>query len=95
MIVSSRHNVCDSCIMHEMLITMTMFLQYGKDYTFDTPVKLLDKLLYSVAQSEDEQLVVISQVQLSKVMYKAMNEYMNLCFTYKKAIQRDQLKHCL
>lgn len=37
-------------------------MQYGKDYEFDAPVKLLDKHLHSMAQSEDEQLVVVSQV---------------------------------
>lgn len=36
--------------------------QYGKDYDYDAPVKLLDKLLHSMSQSEDEQLVVVSQV---------------------------------
>jgi len=38
------------------------FIQYGKDYEFDAPVKLLDKHLHSMAQSVDEQLVVVSQV---------------------------------
>lgn len=37
--------------------------QYGKDYDYDAPVKLLDKLLHSMAQTEDEQLVVVSQVR--------------------------------
>jgi hypothetical protein len=36
--------------------------QYGKDYEFDAPVKLLDKHLHAMAQSPDEQLVVVSQV---------------------------------
>ena len=38
-------------------------LQYGKDYEFDAPVKLLDKHLHAMAQSVDEQLVVVSQVR--------------------------------
>lgn len=38
--------------------------QYGKDYDYDAPVKLLDKLLHSMSQSDDEQLVVVSQVNL-------------------------------
>jgi hypothetical protein len=37
-------------------------VQYGKDYDYDSPVKLLDKLLHSMAQTEEEQLVVVSQV---------------------------------
>ncbi|CAA3001020.1 protease Do-like 9 [Olea europaea subsp. europaea] len=36
--------------------------EYAKDYEFDAPVKLLDKLLHAMAQSIDEQLVVVSQV---------------------------------
>ncbi|EFJ30037.1 hypothetical protein SELMODRAFT_90340 [Selaginella moellendorffii] len=36
--------------------------EYGKDYDYDAPVKLLDKLMHNFAQTEDEQLVVISQV---------------------------------
>ena len=41
---------------------MLWCLQYGKDYDYDAPVKLLGKLLHSMAKTEDEQLVVISQV---------------------------------
>ncbi|WVZ07505.1 hypothetical protein V8G54_020851 [Vigna mungo] len=40
---------------------------YGKDYEFDAPVKLLDKHLHSMAQSVDEQLVVVSQVLVSDI----------------------------
>lgn len=39
-----------------------LYLQYGKDYEFEAPVKLLDKMLHSLRQSPDEQLVVVSQV---------------------------------
>eukprot|EP00252_Welwitschia_mirabilis_P012102 TRINITY_DN2692_c0_g1_i4.p1 TRINITY_DN2692_c0_g1~~TRINITY_DN2692_c0_g1_i4.p1 ORF type:complete len:755 (-),score=151.93 TRINITY_DN2692_c0_g1_i4:281-2545(-) len=41
--------------------------EYGKDYDFDAPVKLLDKLLHSMAQTEDEQLVVVSQVLVADI----------------------------
>lgn len=41
--------------------------EYGKDYEFDAPVKLLDKHLHSMAQSVDEQLVVVSQVLVSDI----------------------------
>ena len=41
---------------------LTAFCQYGKEYEFDAPVKLLDKHLHAMAQSVDEQVVVISQV---------------------------------
>ncbi|KAG8043021.1 hypothetical protein GUJ93_ZPchr1070g29205, partial [Zizania palustris] len=40
------------------LIWMLMY-QYGKDYEYDAPVKLLDKHLHVMAQSPDEQLVVL------------------------------------
>lgn len=36
--------------------------QYGKDYEYEAPVKLLDKLLHELPQSPDEQIVVVSQV---------------------------------
>lgn len=39
-----------------------MYEQYGKDYEYEAPVKLLDKLLHAMPQSPDEQLVVVSQV---------------------------------
>lgn len=41
--------------------------EYGKDYDYDAPVKLLDKLLHSMARTEDEQLVVISQVLVADI----------------------------
>nr|XP_043616475.1 protease Do-like 9 [Erigeron canadensis] len=41
--------------------------EYGKDYDFDAPVKLLDKHLHALAESVDEQLVVISQVLVADI----------------------------
>ena len=41
--------------------------EYGKDSNYDAPVKLLDKLLHSMAQTEDEQLVVLSQVLVADI----------------------------
>ncbi|XP_010913539.1 protease Do-like 9 [Elaeis guineensis] len=41
--------------------------EYGKDYEYDAPVKLLDKHLHSMAQSHDEQLVVVSQVLVADI----------------------------
>ncbi|KAG8094203.1 hypothetical protein GUJ93_ZPchr0012g18789 [Zizania palustris] len=41
--------------------------EYGKDYDYDTPVKLLDKHLHAMAQSPDEQLVVVSQVLVADI----------------------------
>lgn len=39
----------------------------GRDYEFDAPVKLLDKFLHAMAQSVDEQLVVVSQVLAANI----------------------------
>ncbi|KAL7153434.1 hypothetical protein ABFS83_04G167900 [Erythranthe nasuta] len=41
--------------------------EYGKDYGFEAPVKLLDKLLYEMPQSVDEQIVVVSQVLVAEI----------------------------
>ncbi|XP_071710998.1 protease Do-like 9 [Rutidosis leptorrhynchoides] len=41
--------------------------EYGKDYDFDAPVKLLDKHLHAMAESVDEQLVVVSQVLVADI----------------------------
>ncbi|KAG9160520.1 hypothetical protein Leryth_019476 [Lithospermum erythrorhizon] len=41
--------------------------EYGKDYEFDAPVKLLVKHLHGMAQSIDEQLVVVSQVLVADI----------------------------
>ncbi|GMI99161.1 degradation of periplasmic proteins 9, DegP protease 9 [Hibiscus trionum] len=41
--------------------------EYGKDYEFDAPVKLLDKHLHAMSQSTDEQLVVVSQVLVADI----------------------------
>ncbi|KMT10530.1 hypothetical protein BVRB_5g116540 [Beta vulgaris subsp. vulgaris] len=41
--------------------------EYGKEYEYDAPVKLLDKLLHSMPQSKDEELVVISQVLVADI----------------------------
>ena len=49
-----------------------MYAQYGKEYEFEAPVKLLDKLLHSMPQSPDEQLVVVSQV-LSVCLYVCLS----------------------
>ena len=38
-------------------------LQYGKEYDFESPVKLLDCLLHKQKQREDEEVVMVSQVR--------------------------------
>ncbi|WMV58463.1 hypothetical protein MTR67_051848, partial [Solanum verrucosum] len=41
--------------------------KYGKDYEYEAPVKLLDKLLHEFRQSPDEQIVVVSQVLVADI----------------------------
>jgi hypothetical protein len=48
---------------HSFPTQFFIYKQYGKDYEYEAPVKILDKLLYAMPQSPDEQLVVISQVR--------------------------------
>ncbi|KXZ47287.1 hypothetical protein GPECTOR_36g14 [Gonium pectorale] len=41
--------------------------EYGKEYDFDAPVKLLEKMMHGMAAKPDEQVVVLSQVLASEV----------------------------
>ncbi|CAI9112552.1 OLC1v1013017C1 [Oldenlandia corymbosa var. corymbosa] len=41
--------------------------EYGKDYEYEAPVKLLDKLLHELPQTPDEQIVVVSQVLVADI----------------------------
>ncbi|CAI9787287.1 unnamed protein product [Fraxinus pennsylvanica] len=41
--------------------------EYGKDYEFEAPVKLLDKLMHELPQSPEEQIVVVSQVLVADI----------------------------
>lgn len=41
--------------------------EYGKDYEYEAPVKLLDKLLHEMPASPDEQIVVVSQVLVADI----------------------------
>jgi hypothetical protein len=36
--------------------------EYGKNFEFDAPVKLLDKMMHVMAEAADQQVVVVSQV---------------------------------
>lgn len=38
--------------------------EYGKDYDFDAPVKLLDSMMHAMADEPDQQVVVLSQVNM-------------------------------
>lgn len=61
------------CLLLYLDMWVFVYLQYGKDYEFDAPVKLLDKHLHAMAQSVDEQLVVVSQVYLSSFIHMFSN----------------------
>ncbi|KAF5200254.1 protease Do-like [Thalictrum thalictroides] len=41
--------------------------EYGKEYELDAPVKLLEKHCHAMAESEDEQIVVVSQVLVADI----------------------------
>ncbi|XP_022855680.1 protease Do-like 9 isoform X2 [Olea europaea var. sylvestris] len=41
--------------------------EYGKDYEFEAPVKLLNKLVHELPQSPEEQIVVVSQVLVADI----------------------------
>ncbi|KAF8056110.1 DEGP9 [Scenedesmus sp. PABB004] len=41
--------------------------EYGKEYDFDAPVKLLDKLMHGMAEAPGQQVVLLSQVLASDV----------------------------
>lgn len=58
-----------------MLTSLFVQLQYGKDYEYEAPVKLLDKLLHEMPQSLDEQIVVVSQVLLLYLLNSELFNY--------------------
>ncbi len=41
--------------------------EYGKEYDFDAPVKLLDKMMHAMAEQPGQQVTVLSQVLASDV----------------------------
>ncbi|KAL0385047.1 UNVERIFIED_CONTAM: Protease Do-like 9 [Sesamum radiatum] len=55
-------------IAHSLVLTsLVLYFQYGKEYEYEAPVKLLDKVLHGMPQSVDEQIVVISQVLVADI----------------------------
>ncbi|GMH40536.1 hypothetical protein BSKO_08440 [Bryopsis sp. KO-2023] len=47
--------------------TLYLRSEYGKDYDFDAPVKIVDQLLHGMAKVTGEQVVVLSQVLASDI----------------------------
>lgn len=39
--------------------------EYGKEYDFDAPVKLLDSMMHAMADQPNQQVVVLGQVRLA------------------------------
>lgn len=69
---------------------ISLCLQYGKDYEYEAPVKLLDKLLHDFPQSLDEQIVVVSQVKpsycnadVSNIMFDCAHFVVDACLIVK------------
>ena len=59
-------------------VLFCIIVQYGKEYEFEAPVKLLDKLLHSMPKSPDEQIVVVSQVFLACTHVSSYDYYSTL-----------------
>ena len=47
--------------------------EYGKDYDFDAPVKLLDSMMHAMADQPNQQVVVLGQVKLSSEAVKLLD----------------------
>lgn len=52
---------------HKHHLSSIMHSEYGKEYDFDAPVKLLDKMMHSMAQHKEQQVVVLAQVLANEV----------------------------
>ncbi|GIL64530.1 hypothetical protein Vafri_18424 [Volvox africanus] len=63
--------------------------EYGKEYDFDAPVKLLDKMMHGMASHADEQVVVLSQVLASDVN----TGYEDICNTQVVALNNAPIKN--
>lgn len=44
------------------MLPYTLHSEYGKEYDFDAPVKLLDKMMHAMAQNKQQQVVVLGHV---------------------------------
>ena len=63
--------------------------EYGKDYDYDAPVKLLDTMLHAQAEEEGQQVVMLSQVLASEVNVG----YEDLMNTTVKALNGTDIKN--
>ncbi|KAJ6688125.1 PROTEASE DO-LIKE 9 [Salix koriyanagi] len=55
------------CLNPELIEMDFHLISMAKEYEFEAPVKLLDKLLHSMPKSPDEQIVVVSQVLVADI----------------------------
>ncbi|GLC35506.1 Protease Do-like 9 [Pleodorina starrii] len=63
--------------------------EYGKEYDFDAPVKLLDKMMHGMASHPDEQVVVLSQVLAADVNLG----YEEICNTQVVSLNSSPIKN--
>ena len=49
-------------VLSEQVTTPYLRSEYGKDYEYDSPIKIVDQLLYGKCQRKDQQMVVLGQV---------------------------------
>eukprot|EP00958_Prasinococcus_capsulatus_P002674 scaffold230_cov353-Prasinococcus_capsulatus_cf.AAC.4 len=67
--------------------------EYGKEYEYESPVKLLEKMLHAQAKAKDEQIIVISQVLAADVNigYEDTHNTQVLAFNGKPITNLKQL----
>ena len=49
-------------VLHLQVSVPYLRSEYGKEYDFDAPVKLLDSMMHAMADKPDQQVVVLCQV---------------------------------
>lgn len=66
--------------------------EYGKEYDFDAPVKLLDKLMHAMADRADQQVVVLAQVLAAEINI-GYEEIINTQVTHVNGQRVMNLRH--
>ena len=61
--VGSRIAIKSEGPLHLQVSVPYLRSEYGKDYDFDAPVKLLDSMMHSMADQPNQQVVVLGQVR--------------------------------
>eukprot|EP00879_Flechtneria_rotunda_P019848 GHRR01020862.1.p1 GENE.GHRR01020862.1~~GHRR01020862.1.p1 ORF type:complete len:209 (+),score=58.91 GHRR01020862.1:1813-2439(+) len=67
--------------------------EYGKEYDFDAPVKLLDKMMHAMADEPEQQVVLLSQVLAAEVNI-GYEEFLNTQVSISLASAHIDLLFC-